>query len=98
MHYSRKCVGAWDDRPVPGSLARRLAMLAAAVGLIAAAPAGAAAPAFLGVYGEDSGGPPERAAAVAAAQRATGVEVVRLPFVWSRIERQPDVLTFTEED
>jgi len=83
---------------VPRSPARWLAFLATAGSLACALPAHASSPPFLGVYGEDSAGTPERAAAVADAQRAAGARVVRLPFVWSRIELLPGVLDLQEQD
>jgi hypothetical protein len=83
---------------VAKSLARWFAVLVAVATLAPAASASAAGPAFLGVYGEDSPGTPARAAAVAAAQRNAGVTVVRVPFIWSRIEPFPGILDFSQED
>ena len=81
-------------RPFP----RRVAALAAAGSLVMAWPAAATEPGFLGVYGEDAPGTAQRAAVVAAAQRAAGVQTVRVPFRWSQIERFPGVLDFSQED
>jgi polysaccharide biosynthesis protein PslG len=83
---------------VARSLARWFAVLVAVATLAPVASASAAGPAFLGVYGEDSPGTPARAAAVAAAQRDAGVTVVRVPFIWSRIEPFPGILDFSQED
>jgi hypothetical protein len=50
------------------------------------------------VYGEDASGSEARAQAVATAQRDTGAGVVRIPFIWSRIEVMPGVMDLREQD
>jgi hypothetical protein len=74
-------------------------MCLAIAGLLALTGAARAAPAgFLGVYGEDAPGAPERAALVAAAQRAAGASVVRLRFRWSDMEPGRGQFDFTQSD
>jgi hypothetical protein len=89
---------AWDDRPVRVVSSGLTACLAVA-GLLAASGVAHATPTgFLGVYGEDAPGSPDRAALVAAAQRAAGASVVRLRFRWADMQPARGQLDFSQSD
>jgi hypothetical protein len=83
---------------VAWSPARWLACLASVGSLAVVASAQAGGVPFLGVYGDDAPGTAEHAVAVAGAQHAAGARVVRLPFIWSKIEPLPGVLDLRQQD